>query len=116
MSEYVGEGEPCVVWTETTVRARVEHACTACGEAIRPGDTYTRHIMISKGERPDVVKRCTRCQRLYEHLQAQERDHDYQTAPRLDCGHTYDELHGEPPPAEIAALAFWLPGDERGKR
>jgi hypothetical protein len=31
--------------------------------------------------------------------------------PELNCGHEYEERWKESPPPEIAALAFWLPGD-----
>lgn len=29
----------------------------------------------------------------------------------LRCGHSYEDVHGKPPPPEIAALAFALPGE-----
>ena len=37
---YVDHGESCDVLTEKLRRARKEHTCCECGDAIKPGDLY----------------------------------------------------------------------------
>ena len=48
---------------------------------------------------------------MYEHLCDISAD-DHAPNPRLDCGHGYAEVHDEPPPDAIAALAF-MTADEQ---
>ena len=106
-----GVDELYEVYDEQRVTARKAHQCSACSETIRPGDRYVRVKMVFDGS-AETIKRCARCQSIHEHL----RD----TAPgcgdvwpdeKLDCGDSYEDVFGEPPPDEIAALAFWRPGD-----
>jgi hypothetical protein len=110
MSEY-SDGDCCEVFSETTPKARKEHRCHACGETITPGRVYSRTFTVFEGD-PDTIIRCERCQALFEHLSEQMsgNSEEYCNAT-LSCGHEYEERWGEPPPEEIAALAFWLPGD-----
>lgn len=106
------DDEPAAVWSETHVRARKAHRCSACSEEILAGHGYVRHVIINEvGDRPTVIKRCSRCEAIYRHLRSIESDYLDQPDPRLDCGHTYDEIHGKPPPDDVAALAFALPGE-----
>ena len=93
------------------MRARKAHACTACKGPIPAGHEYVRHVIIDEaGDKPSVTKRCMRCDAVYEHLLSIT-DCYNQPKPALNCGHEYTEVHGHEPPPEIAALAFWLPGD-----
>jgi hypothetical protein len=116
VSLYGDDDGPAVdVYDTTTRKARKPHKCHACGETVRPGDTYTRVFVVWDGS-TDVTKRCARCQAIYVHLAARIRRESYdgeyeQCADALNCGHEYKERWGEPPPEVIAALAFWLPGD-----
>jgi len=99
------------VYDERFPRARKEHECEACGETIRAGDQYAR-VAIVFDRSAETVKRCMRCQRLHEHLRV-TCDDDTWPAERLDCGDLYEDVHTGPPPEEIAALAFALPGETK---
>jgi hypothetical protein len=110
MSQY-GDGEYCPVWTESSPVARKEHRCHACGETIRVGDRYRYIFSVFDGD-GNTTKRCVRCQAIFEHLSSRMKDdQDEYCNDRLACGHGYRERWEEDPPPEIAALAFWLPGD-----
>jgi len=112
VSEY-GEGDYCAVSDHSVRTARIEHRCAACGETVRPGDKYARTFYVFDGD-AHTVKRCARCEAIYDHLckrMAEEGDQDEYCNDRLACGHGYRERWEEDPPPEIAALAFWLPGD-----
>lgn len=92
-------------------RARKEHTCSCCAEMIRRGDLYIYEFAVFDG-RPDEVKRCLRCQAIYDHLlETHINAEDSSVDRELRCGHTYREVHGCEPPDAIAALAFALPGD-----
>lgn len=95
------------VETDNYVRARRSHDCCACGETIRRGDVYMRRFICSD-HHPCTYKQCLRCSEITEHLLKTHRtmDDDVGVALDLDCGHTYEEIHGEPPPEHIARLAF----------
>lgn len=87
--------------------------CDACEIQIAIGDRYHWETWVFDGD-DDASARCVRCQAIYEHLTERMRlggDRDEFCAPALDCGDEYEERWDEPPPPEIAALAFWLPGD-----
>ena len=112
MSQY-GDGDYCEVSDHSVRTARKVHHCHACGEAIRPGDTYGRTFYVFDGD-AHTVKRCVRCEAIYNHLSTRMREEGEPEEfcdERLDCGHEYEENWDEPPPEHIAALAFWLPGD-----
>lgn len=95
------------VYAETRRKARKEHACTACGETISPGHTYTVIRVIYDGG-VSGLKRCARCQAMHVHLRSVCDDWP---KDELDCGHAYRDEHEMDPPPEIEALAFALPGD-----
>jgi hypothetical protein len=99
------------VYDERRVTARKEHRCAACNERILPGHKYVRVGIIFQGS-AETLKRCFRCQTIHEHLRDANPD-DGETWPdeELNCGESYKEVFGGPPPKEIAALAFWRPGD-----
>ena len=112
MSQY-GDGDYCPVWEESSPKARVEHKCDACGETIPRGTVYSRTFYVFDGD-ANVTKRCPRCQVIFKHLDSRIKDHgdDEEFCDQeLNCGHEYGERWGTEPPEEIAALAFWRPGD-----
>lgn len=88
--------------------ARKAHECCACDLPIRKGDRY--HVLRTLYDGSwSTSKHCARCWTMCDLLAA---------APftdgvvlTLDCGVSWEDASGEPPPAYVAALAFWLPGD-----
>lgn len=99
------------VYVETRVTARKEHRCNACDERIAPGTSYWRVRCVYDGA-VESHKRCTRCQAIHVHLRVKCGTWGDSTWPdeRLACGRTYEDEWGELP-AEVAALAFALPGE-----
>lgn len=92
------------VYDEESRRARKEHRCDACKEAIERGHLYFRIFILFEGT-VETVKRCLKCQTIHKHLR--------NLAPgelwpdeRLDCGEEYVEHWGVQPPPLIAAIAF----------
>lgn len=97
------------VYTNTVRRARKEHYCCACCETIPSGHRY--HVVTVIFDRQaSSYKRCVRCEKIHQHL-VDIRDAYDDTWPdeELNCGHDYEEIHGRPPPDEIAALSFAVP-------
>jgi hypothetical protein len=85
-----------------------------CSDPIRKGDSYWRISVVFDG-RARTIKRCVRCQHLHVHLRelcqaAGDAYSDMWPDERLACGLDYSEEWG-PIPQEIAALAFWKPGE-----
>lgn len=101
--------EPCGFHRETRRRARVNHTCGACRETIERGQVYVFEA-FGGSFGIQTTKRCLRCELIYEHLIEVSPAGEFPDA-HLNCGHTYEEVHDEPPPAWLAALAFWRPGD-----
>jgi hypothetical protein len=97
------------VYNEIHPIARKPHTCAACKESISPGQRYTRCFILFDGDAETVI-RCSRCQTIHEHLRKLG-DGDMWPAEKLDCGQEYLEHWGKEAPPEIAALAFWRPGD-----
>jgi hypothetical protein len=96
------------VYSENRRRARKPHACSACSEPISVGHYFWYIFIIFEGE-TNTVKRCERCQAIHVHLRGM--GDEMWPDERLACGEEYREHWGTEPPAEIAALAFALPGD-----
>jgi hypothetical protein len=91
------DGEPPDVWVREWRRARKEHECCACAEAIRAGERYHLTRQLFEGSW-DEWKHCARCWAICEALWASGRDSiEY----GLNCG----ELWERPPP-EVERLAF----------
>lgn len=112
MSQY-GDGDVCDISRARWVTARKPHKCDACDEPILPGHRYHKTFWVFDGELSEV-KRCARCETIFVHLSDRiDRGGDYEEFcdPELNCGHDYLQRWDEEPPAEIAALAFWLPSD-----
>lgn len=110
MSVDVASGEPVDVNQETRRRARKDHICDACKGTISRTHFYIRHTVIFYGE-VETIKRCLRCQVIYEALCKLHRELGEETAPawRLDCGDTFEDVFGTEPPPELARLAFLTP-------
>ncbi len=98
------------VYSEKDQRARKDRTCAACDETIRAGDVYTGVFIVDDGGEVEHLSRCARCQKIHLHLR-DIGDGDSWPDERLDCGETYEDHWGGEPPAEIAALAFALPGE-----
>lgn len=112
MSQY-GDGDPAAVYETEWRKARKEHTCDACSESIRPGARYLRTFVVHDGNAYSI-RRCERCQAIHAHLSARiraEGDSEEFCDDELNCGHDYRDRWDEEPPEEIAALAFWRPGD-----
>lgn len=106
--------EVCDVYNVRLIRkSRVTHKCDACSETIPIGSSYTKVTKIFDGI-VERIRRCVRCELIYEHLRGLPRDYDEFIDDRLACGHTYEERHGCPPPEDVASLAFALPDDFKG--
>lgn len=108
MSHYAEETYD--VYHEIRVIARKEHDCSSvlCSDPIRKGDSYWRISTVHDGHARSY-KRCLRCQELHVHLR--DLGDDTWPSETLACGLDYESEWGRPPPPEIAALAFWRPGD-----
>jgi hypothetical protein len=112
MSQY-GDGDPVDVCESEWRKARKLHTCSACSEAISPSQKYHRTAILFEGQW-QITARCERCEAIFRHLVAkiQKRGEcDEYCDMELNCGHEYRERWNEDPPPEIAALAFWRPGD-----
>lgn len=110
MSVDCCDGEPIVVDDTTRRRARKDHKCQCCSETIPRTHIYFRQFVVWDGT-TDTIKRCARCQTLYEALvKSHPDDQETAVAWRLDCGHTYGEVYdGADPPPELERLAFMTP-------
>lgn len=91
-------------------RARNERQCCACHETIRRGDRYAYNKTLFEGSWSAWCW-CARCKTMIDHLDVRLADPDEECDPHLDCGHTYEERFDEPPPPEIARLAFLTPDE-----
>lgn len=104
----------CDVWERKRQRARKEHWCDCCCEPIPRGHLYATHFTVYNGG-TDFVKRCLRCEAIYDALTERMRDAGTlgEEAPdsRLDCGHSYRDRWGEDAPLELERLAFLTPAE-----
>jgi rubredoxin len=116
VSVDITDGEPCSVYKTKLRRARKAHTCAACKEPIRRGDLYSYTYLVFDGQ-SEESKRCARCELIYDHLLTRARTEleDTTVDERLNCGHTYEEVHGQPPPPEIAELAFMTPAEAQAR-
>lgn len=99
----------CEVYRDILRTAKIRHACSACSEPIHPGHRYVDHFSVFRGE-IERVKRCMRCEAIYQHLLELSDPSEDEPDRRLKCGHSYQDVHGSEPPEAIAALAFAPPG------
>ena len=97
----------CPIWEEKTPRARKQHECMACREAIAPGQKYHRTDSMYDGHWSHWVH-CTRCWSMFRAIDKRARAEGEYLAidPHLDCGERWED-----PPDEVAALAFAIPSD-----
>ena len=110
MSFYADDYEPCSFYKHTIVRARKAHRCDACKRQIAPGHRYALVKLAGDGS-AETIKRCGACERIYQHLSGKGAARGMQPQERLDCGETYEDEWDEPPPDDIAALAFMTDDD-----
>jgi hypothetical protein len=103
---------PNEVATSKVQRARKEHKCDACGELIRRGDLYSYSFFVYDGA-TSTVKRCARCEVMFRELDERLPSGEV-CAVELDCGHTYEDNFREPPPPELAQLAFVTADEAQG--
>lgn len=104
--------DQCAIWDVTYPKARKVHSCDACPEPIEPGHRYARTASLYDGHW-DGMKHCLRCSAIFKAIQDKNWDDGQGVVaidPGLDCGESWVDLFGEPPPA-VAALAFMLPGE-----
>lgn len=103
--------EAAQVWREKWRTARNPHVCYSCHEPINPGDRYHYSSWVFDGS-AGSYKHCARCWTLYEALLDAHGDQDAwrYVDLALNCGTTWENELGELP-ADVAALAFALPGD-----
>lgn len=106
----------CDVYDSRDVVARKDHACMACHETIASGHTYRKTDSLYDGSW-EHWKHCLRCWAIFDAIQDAMRDAYGPIAiePGLDCGERWEDNFGPPPP-EVEALAFALPGDEIARR
>ncbi len=110
MSIDVYDCEPFTVNRTSQHRARKEWVCCACREVIARGQLYTYSFTIHDGQ-TNELRRCARCDAIYEHLCELHKDGDDWPDWELNCGHTYQERWEREPPEEIARLAFMTPAE-----
>lgn len=92
------------VYDSRWVRARKEHACTVCGESIKPGHLYRRTDGLWDGHWGHF-KHCARCWRMFRFLESWEGAG--QVALDLDCGERY-----EAPPDDVGHLMAFMTPEE----
>jgi hypothetical protein len=96
----------------TTPRARKPHTCSACSETIPRGYRYKRWALIFDGSAEDI-KQCWRCYQIWSAIE--DASPNEPIVFTLDCGESWEDVFGELP-AELAELAFALPGDFKESR
>ncbi len=116
MSFDTQDAEVYKVYDEKSVKARKQHHCHACKQAISAGQKYWRIGTVSDHS-ANTIKRCNRCQTLHLHLR-QKFETEALGIPGswpsdyLDCGIPYEQEWGDCPD-HIAALAFALPSEQQ---
>lgn len=108
MSTDAGE-EPVDIYESAVRRSRRDRKCHACKETIRRGDRYHTDRVLFEG-RWEATDRCARCETMFRILDPLMGSYEV-CAPELNCGHTWEQNFGEPPPVEIQALAFLTPSE-----
>lgn len=111
MSVDCTDGEPLTVENRRYRKARQEHVCCACKEKIRSGDVYRNWFIVFDGD-AETYKHCLRCARMYDEI-AKRMDCDQAPDFKLNCGHSWQEVHCDEPPPEVARLAFMSPDDQQ---
>jgi hypothetical protein len=106
----VCDGLPPSCSREVWRSARKIHRCCACAERIEVGHRYHYLSGVWDGE-PRSYKHCARCWEIYLTVSDEVPDAELQ----LDCGESWDSLFGEPPPSELAELAFMTPAEAQRK-
>jgi len=89
--------------------ARKEHRCCSCGEGIEPGHRYHYTFGVWDGD-VSTYRHCARCWAMFDAIVAQTEPGEL-VDMQLACGTSWQDAFGSDPPAEVAALAFALPGE-----
>ncbi len=103
-----GADDPCDVFVVKWRRARKEHHCITCQEAILSKELYLYSSYVYEGM-PGDYKMCARCDALLKVLHEKNKDDRFAPAylcPELPCEETWQEVFGEEPPEDVAKLAF----------
>lgn len=88
------------------IKARKAHRCCVCTETIRVGDRY--HYLAGRFEGDWMTwKHCARCWMMFEALCR----YTDEVLFELNCGEEWESLTGEPPPDDVAELAFLSAND-----
>ncbi len=95
----------CTVHRTRIVKARKKHSCVACRETIRKGDRYRYTFQVFDGD-SSSFRHCLRCNAMISAIDREQTDPDHTTDAELNCGHTWEDVFEEPPPEEVARLAF----------
>jgi hypothetical protein len=90
-------------------RARKAHCCTACDRTIQPGERYRKIVGKWDGYFGES-RLCRVCAEIFDVLMDRAGPGDA-VAFDLDCGQSWEDVFREPPPDDVAALAFALPLD-----
>jgi len=110
MSCDTWDAEPFTVNRTSRHRARKDWRCCACGETITRGQVYTYSFTVHDGN-ANELRRCARCDAIYDHLCELHKEGDDWPEWSLNCGHDYRERWETDPPPEIARLAFMTPAE-----
>lgn len=102
MCDIDDDGELVSAYRSYWRKARKEHKCIACCETILKGNFYRYSSGVFDGT-GFSEKHCARCWAIIEAIRAQG---VYVIDPLLDCGQIWDDVFEEPPPDNVAALAF----------
>lgn len=104
------DGDYAPTLTDEYRKARKEHRCIACHEAIPPGHRYHVTVQVFEGDLEEY-KHCARCWVL-----AMEILHMNGTVQwDLNCGTSWQEAAGEDPPESVARLAFLTPEEAQAE-
>jgi len=101
-----GYDDTVSVWHETVRTARKEHTCRGCRETILPRNQYRVTNIVFDGTAWSR-KHCLRCARVIDKLRVRMDEYTTEILD-LNCGEVWEDA-----PADVAALAFWIPADEQ---
>lgn len=102
--------EPAVSLDDSFRKARKSHRCFACREEIPLGHRYHVTAQIFDGAF-DSYKHCLRCWEMVRAIWARGEACEF----GLDCGETWEDVMGEPPPPELVELAFMTPEEAQAR-
>lgn len=86
------------------LRAKKPHVCDGCDRTIRVGHLYTKTAVLYDGSWSSW-KHCGRCNQLMSELH-ERLDRDTVVDPHFNCGSSWEDAFGEPPPEHVQVLAI----------